>query len=110
MPALLSGKYTDWRSFYASTISTYIDRDVKEHSGNINSLKFMNFITAAAALTGQLLNYKSIADNADIDVATAKNWLRILETLGIISYLHPYTNNVLKRTIKTPKRCFTIPA
>jgi hypothetical protein len=26
-----------------------------------------------------------------------------LETLGIIFYLHPYSNNVLKRTVKTPK-------
>ena len=39
-------------------------------------------------------------------MATAKNWLKILETLGIIFYLHPYSNNVLKRTIKTPKLYF----
>lgn len=37
---------------------------------------------------------------------TAKNWLTILETLGILFYLHPYSNNVLKRTIKTPKLYF----
>jgi len=30
----------------------------------------------------------------------------ILETLGIIFYLHPYSNNILKRTIKTPKLYF----
>ena len=34
------------------------------------------------------------------------SWLRILETLGIVFYLHPYSNNVLKRTIKTPKLYF----
>lgn len=29
-----------------------------------------------------------------------------METLGIIFYLHPYSNNVLKRAIKTPKLYF----
>jgi hypothetical protein len=106
MPALLSGQYTDRRVVYSSYISTYIDRDVKELSGAINSLKFMNFITATAALVGQMLNYKTIADDCDIDQTTAKSWLRILETLGIIFYLHPYSNNVLKRTVKTPKLYF----
>ncbi len=91
---------------YSSYISTYIDRDVKELSCAINSLKFMNFITATAALAGQMLNYKTIADNCDIDQTTAKSWLRILETLGIIFYLHPFSSNVLKRTVKTPKLYF----
>ena len=106
MPAFISGQYTDRRALYSSYISTYIDRDVKELSGTINSLKFMNFITAAAAFTGQMLNVKTIADTCDIDQTTAKAWLNILETLGIIFYLHPYSNNVLKRTVKTPKLYF----
>ena len=53
-----------------------------------------------------MVNYKGIADDSDIDQVTVKNWLRILEKLGIIFYLHPYSNNVLKRTIKTPKLYF----
>lgn len=106
MPALVSGQYTDRRAFYSSYISTYIDRDVKELSGTIHSLKFMKFITATAALAGQMLNYKTIADACDIDQTTAKAWLTILETLGIIFYLHPYSNNVLKRTVKTSKLYF----
>lgn len=106
MPALISGQYTDRRVVYSSYISTYIDRDVKELSGTIDSLKFMNFITATAALVSQMLNYKTIADACDINQTTAKSWLRILETLGIIFYLHPYSNNVLKRTVKSPKLYF----
>jgi hypothetical protein len=66
----------------------------------------MNFITAAAARIGGLLNVKNIADDADIDQSTAKNWLNILETLGIVFYLHPYSNNVLKRVVKAPKLYF----
>lgn len=106
MPALVSGQYTDYRAVYASYIGTYIDRDVKEISGTIDSLKFLDFITAAAALCSQMLNYKTIADAAGIDQVTAKNWLGILERLGIVFYLHPYSNNMLKRMVTKPKLYF----
>ena len=106
MPALLSGAVTDRDVFYSSYLSTFIDRDIKEISGAIDSLKFLRFVTAVAARTSQLLNYKGIADDAGINQVTVKNWLNILESLGIIFYLHPYSNNVLKRTIKTPKLYF----
>lgn len=106
MPALVSGRYSDRNIFYSGYVSTYIERDVRELSGTINALKFYNFVTSVAARTGQLVNYKSIAEDADIDQVTAKHWLNIMETLGIIFYLHPYSNNVLKRTIKTPKLYF----
>lgn len=106
MPALISKKYDDRGFFYSSYLSTYLERDVRDLSGSIDSLKFFNFITAVAARTSQMVNYKGIADECDINQVTAKDWLRILETLGIIFYLHPYSNNVLKRTIKTPKLYF----
>ncbi len=106
MPALVSGRYTDRSIFYSGYVSTYIERDVRELSGAIDSMKFYNFIVSAAARAGQLVNYKSIADDADIDQVTAKSWLNIMERLGLIFYLHPYSNNVLKRTIKTPKLYF----
>lgn len=106
MPALISGQYSDYHAVYSSYISTYIDRDVKEISGAIDSLKFMDFFIAAAALCGQMLNYKTISDAADINQVTAKNWLGILERLGIVFYLHPYSNNMLKRMVTKPKLYF----
>lgn len=106
MPALVSGQYSDYRAVYASYISTYIDRDIKAISGAVDSLRFMEFITAAAALCGQMVNYKTIADAAGIDQLTAKKWLGILERLGIVFYLHPYSNNMLKRMVTKPKLYF----
>lgn len=106
MPGIVSGLFSDRNMYYSSYIATYIERDVRDISGAVDALKFNRFITAVAARTSQLLNYKAIADDAEIDTETAKNWLNILETLGIIFLLHPYSNNVLKRTIKTPKVYF----
>lgn len=106
MPGLAGGAYTDRNIFYSSYLSTYIERDVRELSGTIDALKFSRFITAVAARAAQMVNYQAIADDAEVDKATAKKWLEILETLGIIFLLHPFSNNVLKRTIKSSKLYF----
>ncbi|MBR1707456.1 MAG: ATP-binding protein [Clostridia bacterium] len=106
MPGLISGETPDRNIFYSSYLSTYVERDVRDLSGSIDALKFTRFVTAVAARCSQLLNYNALAEDADIDIQTAKVWVNILETLGIIFLLHPYSNNVLKRTIKTPKVYF----
>lgn len=105
MPGLLSGQI-ERDIFYSSYLSTYLERDVRELSGAIDALKFNRFVTAAAARCSQLVNYTALAEDADIDIQTAKSWLNTLETLGIVFLLHPYSNNVLKRTIRTPKLYF----
>lgn len=106
MPEVVSGQNTNSRIFYSSYLSTYIERDVKELSNAIDYLKFFRFITAVATRCSQMLNISDIAQDADINQKQAKDWLHILETLGIIFYLHPYSNNLLKRLVKTPKLYF----
>ena len=106
MPAIISGANTNSQIFYSSYLSTYIERDVKELAESIDSLKFLRFMTAVAARCGQMLNVAEVARDADINQQQAKAWLNVLETLGIIFYLHPYSNNLLKRLVKTPKLYF----
>ena len=106
MPAIVRGRNTNSQIFYSSYLLTYIERDVKLLSDAIDSLKFLRFITATAARCSQMLNVAEIAQDADINQKQAKDWLQILETLGIIFYLHPYSNNLLKRLVKTPKLYF----
>ena len=106
MPGLIDGQAPDRNVFYSSYLSTYVERDVRELSGNVDALKFNRFVTAVAARCSQLLNYNALAEDSDIDIHTSKAWISILETLGIIFLLHPYSNDVLKRTIKTPKIYF----
>lgn len=106
MPAIAGGVHANSQIFYSSYLSTYIERDVKELSDAIDSLKFLRFMTAAAARCSQMLNVSDIAQDADLNQKQTKDWLRLLETLGIIFYLRPYSNNLLKRLVKTPKLYF----
>ena len=106
MPAIVSGDITSTGIFYNSYLSTYIERDVKSLSDAIDSLKFLRFITALAARCSQMLNVSELARDAELNQKQVKDWLGILETLGIIFYLYPYSNNLLKRLVRTPKVYF----
>jgi predicted AAA+ superfamily ATPase len=106
MPGLVGGQTPDRNIFYSSYLSTYVERDVRDLSGSVDALKFTRFVTSVAARCSQLLNYNALAEDADIDIKTSKAWVNILETLGVIFLLHPYSDNVLKRTIRTPKVYF----
>lgn len=106
MPGLCADPGKDRDVYYSSYVSTYLERDIRELSGAIDALKFSKFITAVAARAGQLVNFSAIAEDADINQSQAKAWLNVLEALGVIFLLHPYSNNVLRRTIKTPKLYF----
>lgn len=106
MPGLVSGKFTDRNAFYSSYLQTYIERDVSELIQRVDKLLFQDFIRAAACRAGQMLNIHDIAQDIGVSDDTAKRWLQVLEKSDIIFYLRPYSNNLLKRTVKTPKLYF----
>jgi len=71
-----------------------------------DEVKFMQFMTVAAARTGQLLNVASMARDVGVSGPTAERWLSILVTSNLAYLLRPYHNNIAKRTVKTPKLYF----
>jgi predicted AAA+ superfamily ATPase len=104
-PQLLTApdKENYWSEFYSSYIQTYLERDVRAILQVSNLEIFYNFLRAVTARSGQLLNYSNLARSVDISVPTAKKWINILCTSGLVYLLEPYHNNQLKRMIKTPK-------
>lgn len=63
-------------------------------------------MTATAASTGQLVNLASLARDVGISQPTAERWLSILVASNLVYLLHPYSTNIAKRMIKTPKLYF----
>lgn len=94
---------TDWHLYYSSYVATYIERDVRQLTNISNIGDFTRFMAAIAARSGELLNYSSVAQEVGVSLDTVKRWTTILETSGVIYLLQPYSNNHLKRAIKTPK-------
>lgn len=92
--------------FYGAYINTYIQRDIKELTQVADEMLFLQFLTACAARTSQMLNLADIARDIGISAPTAKQWLSILITSGIVILIEPYFNNRMKRIIKSPNLYF----
>lgn len=105
MPAMYADEL-DWQMYYASYTRTYIERDVRALTQVGDEVKFTKFMTAMAARTGQMLNMTAVANEVGISVPTADRWLSILVSSNLVHLLQPYSKNLIKRIVKTPKLYF----
>ncbi len=92
--------------YFNSYIETYLMRDAVDDYGIADTEGFRKLLRACAAFTGQLLNYNDLGVSAGVSGATAKDWVKILQSMGILFLLEPYASNELKRLAKTPKLYF----
>jgi len=105
MPRVYSER-PDREVFYSSYVDTYLQRDIRDITQVGDELAFLRFITACAARTGQKVTYAELARDAGVSPPTAKQWLSVLVTSGIIVLVEPYFNNTLTRIVKSPKMYF----
>ena len=107
LPALLAGdNRPEVEQYYSSYVQTYLQRDIKDLSQVGDELAFLRFLTAAAARTGQMLQYADLARDIGISQPTAKKWLSLLVSSGIVTLVEPWYSNTLTRMIKAPKLYF----
>jgi hypothetical protein len=93
----------DW---YTNYIASYVERDVRSII-NVKDLgQFQTFVKMCASRLGQLLNLSALALDCGLTHNTAKAWLSVLETSGIVYLLKPYHKNFGKRLVKSPKLYF----
>ncbi len=105
MPALHATEQSIER-FYASYVDTYVHRDIRDLTQVADEMQFQRFLTACAARTSQMVNYSELAKDVGISSPTAKSWLSLLVTSGIVVLVEPYFNNALKRVVKAPNMYF----
>lgn len=102
-PALVSGAVKERHQFYSSYVQTYIDRDVVGLFGVQKVEDFHRVLSLVAAHTGQMLNMSAIAKDASLSVSTVRSWLSILQSTGLVYFLHPFSRNMTKRIVRAPK-------
>ena len=106
MPRLYEIEGVNRELYFESYLDTYLSRDIRdlEQVGDLNT--FLNFIRIVAARTATSVNYDSLAQDAGISGPTAKKWLSLLVSCGIVGLVEPYSNNALKRVVKAPRMYF----
>lgn len=106
MPQAYFGDDEQRQEYFNSYVDTYLMRDITEAGGITDYVRFKKLLVACAALTGERVNYNTLAEAAEIAPTTAKAWVDVLEGLFIVMRLQPYTNNALKRLVKAAKLYF----
>ncbi len=106
MPALAADQNMDAERFFSSYIQTYLRRDIRDLTQVANELQFYRFLQVAAAHTATMLVYEDIARESGITGPTAKQWISLLVSTGIVTLIQPWTSNALKRIIKSPRLYF----
>ena len=106
MPLIHQDTNVNLQIFFESYLDTYISRDIRNLEQVANETAFMNFIKVVAARTATVVNYEALANEVGISAPTAKSWLSILVSCGIVALIQPYSNNALKRVIKSPRMYF----
>ncbi len=97
----------DRERYFEALRQTYLARDVSALSRVDRVDAFRRFLTALAARTGQELRLQPLAQAAGVSVPTVNRWLSIARSSGVIWYLRPFSANIGKQLVKSPKVYFS---
>lgn len=87
-------------------IDTYLRKDIKELANIDNVDSFNKLLEILAAQSGQLVNFKELANTCKLSIPTVEKYLFILEQTYVIKLVRPYNNNIRSELSKTPKIFF----
>lgn len=95
--------------FYPSYVKTYLERDVRDLLKIKDQLQFMRFMKLCAARIGSIFNASELAPQLGVDSKTITHWLSVLQASYLVTLLPPYSENISKRLVKSPKLYFNDP-
>jgi predicted AAA+ superfamily ATPase len=91
-----------FRNYY----ETYVERDIRQLLQIKDLVYFQRFVKLCAGRIGQLFNASSLANEVGVSSMTIHSWLSALEATFIICIVQPWSANISKRMVKTPKLYF----
>ncbi|WP_152267793.1 ATP-binding protein [Agriterribacter humi] len=84
-------------------INTYLERDVPQFGPRIPAVTLRRLWTMLAHSQGGQAHIAKLGANIDVAAPTAKRYIELLEDLLLIRTLRPWSGNISKRLVKTPK-------
>lgn len=93
----------NWQNDYIRTIA---QRDIQQLSSVRRVDTIPELARVAASQTSQLFNLTTLGQPLEIAKNTIKDYVSILQSLYILQYVPPWSNNRLNRAVKSPKLHF----
>ncbi len=89
-----------WREDY---IRTFLERDIPQLGFQLPANTIGRFWRMLAHCHGQVLNSSKLADSMGVSSHTIRKYIDLLEQTFLVRTLKPYSGNMKKRLIKSPK-------
>jgi predicted AAA+ superfamily ATPase len=89
-----------WREDY---IRTFLERDIPQLGFSIPANTIGRFWRMLAHSHGQILNASKLAGSMGVSSHTIRNYIDLLEQTFMVRALMPYSGNIKKRLVKSPK-------
>ena len=93
--------------WFNAYISTYVERDIRDVGELRDISAFIRFYNIIAPRSCGLVNKSDLAVDANLSEATVSNYLTMLEMIYQLKLVQPYSANISKRFIKSPKLFMT---
>jgi uncharacterized protein len=93
-------KSYEWRQFF---MQAFIERDIAMSGLSADPIIIRRFLKMISVLHGNLWNTESLSRSLGINSVTVNKYLNFLEHMFLVSRLMPFSNNNLKRLVKSPK-------
>ena len=91
------------RRWMENFISTYLNRDLLQLGLNASPKIIRNLWTMMAHVNGQLFNATTLGNSLGVSTPTIKRYVDFLEEAFLLISLQPFSWNMTKRLVKTPK-------
>lgn len=101
-PALMNNESAR-RTWFESYRQTYVERDMRDIAGIEHLPDFGRLMSTLALRTGQILNLSALSRDVALPFSTLRRYFHILERTYQVFLVHPYSANIRKRLVKTPK-------
>lgn len=101
--SLLAGSDPDSIEWRFDFIKTYLERDIPQFGPRIPAATLERFWTMLAHNQGSVLNAAHLARNLEVSGVTISRYLDLMTDLLLVRRLRPWTANIGKRLIRSPK-------
>jgi len=91
---------------YRNYYETYVERDIRQILQVKDVSLFQKFMKLCAGRVGQLFNANNLATEVGVSYQTIFAWLSALQATYIVFLVQPWSANISKRLVKTPKLYF----
>lgn len=99
----ISGKETSHKKWIRTRRELLVREDLRDLSRLEDVAAMELLVTLLNNRAGGLLNLNNLKDDINVSVDTLRRWMKYLEALYYVYLIPPYTKNIKRSLVKTPK-------